>query len=222
MQISLTTAEGNRFIFSLLPEKLNVKYAAKYQSFDIISEGSIDVPRGSDVAEISWECEFFGGSKRNLAGVDSVNWKEPDACVQTLRNWLDAGTELTLIVSGTWINIDVTIASFEATPHGGYGDVSYSVTFKKVRPLKIYTAKELKIGKKKKTKARTKKKSSSKKKYVLKKGDTLNKVALKNKITWIDLYNGNRSVIESAARKHGFSDSNRGSRIFAGTKLTIP
>lgn len=222
MQISLRTAEGNCFIFSLLPEKLNVKYKAKYQSFDIISEGAIDVPRGSDVVEISWNGEFFGRSKKRLAGVDTANWKEPDACVQTLRNWLDSGTELTLIVSGTWINVDVTIASFDAIPHGGYGDVSYSITFKKVRTLKIYTAKELKIGKKKKTKSRTKKKSSTKKKYVLKKGDTLNKVALKNKVTWIDIYNKNKSVIESTARKRGFSDSGRGSRVFAGTKLTIP
>ncbi len=222
MQISLRTAEGNCFIFSLLPEKLNVKYKAKYQSFDIISEGTIDVPRGSDVVEISWNGEFFGNSKKNLTGVDTANWKEPDACIQTLRNWLNAGTELTLIISGTWINVDVTIASFDATPHGGYGDVSYSITFKKVRTLKIYTAKELKIGKKKKTKSRTKKKSSAKKKYVLKKGDTLSKVALKNKTTWIDVYYKNKSVIESAARKRGFSDSNRGSRVFAGTKLTIP
>lgn len=222
MQISLRTAEGNCFIFSLLPEKLNVKYAAKYQSFDIISEGAIDVPRGSDVVEVSWNGEFFGKSKKSLAGVDTANWKEPDTCVQILRNWLDAGTELTLIVSGTWINVDVTIASLDVTPHGGYGDVSYSITFKKVRTLKIYTAKELKIGKKKKTKSRTKKKSSAKKKYILKKGDTLSKVALKNKITWIVIYNKNKSVIESAAKKHGFSDSNRGSRVFAGTMLTIP
>lgn len=222
MKISLKPAAGSEFVFPLLPEKVQVKYAAKYKSFDIISKGTIDVPRGSDVVGVSWDGEFFGRGRRNLAGVDAMNWKEPDACVQTLRDWLDAGTELTLIVSGTWINMDVTVASFDAAPHGGYGDISYSVTFKKVRPLKIYTAKELKIGKKKKAKPRAKKKKQPKKKYVLKKGDTLNKIALKNKTTWTDIYMKNKPAIERAAIEHGFPGSNRGGLVFAGTKLMIP
>lgn len=222
MQISLTTAEGSRFIFSLLPEKFNVKYAAKYQSFDIMSKGSISVPRGSDVTEVSWDGEFFGSSKKNLAGVDTANWKEPAACVKNLRNWMQKGTELTLIISGTWINIDVTVASFETVPHGKYGDVTYHITFKRVRTLKIYTTKELKIGKKKKTKARAKKKSSSKKTHTLKEGETLDCAALKHGVTWDALYSINKRTIESLAVQKGFPNSDHGMRIFAGTKLLIP
>ena len=222
MQISLTTAEGNRFVFSLLPEKLVVKYTANYQGFDIISMGNVDIPRGSDVTEISWDSEFFGKSKKGLAGVDAANWREPDACVKILIDWLDAGTELTLIVSGTWINVDVTIASFEVTPHGGYGDVSYSITFKKTRALNIYTTKELKIGKKKKAKPRAKKKSNKKKKHPIKKGDTLQKIATKSGVSWIYIYAMNKITIECAAKKQGFPDSDRGSRLFAGTTLIIP
>lgn len=222
MQISLITAEGNRFVFSLLPEKLIVKYVANYQGFDIISMGSVDVPRGSEVTEISWDGELFGESKKGLAGVDAANWREPDACVKTIRDWLDTGMELTLIVSGTWINVDVTIASFEVTPHGGHGDVSYSITFKKVRALKIYTTKELKIGKKKKAKPRVKKKKQQKKKYAIKKGDTLQKIAIRKRVSWTDIYTINKNTIERTAKKHGFPDSDRGRRLFAGTKLTIP
>ena len=38
-------------------------------------------------------------------------------------------TVLTLIVTETWINVDVTISSFQPRPVGAYGNVEYSITF---------------------------------------------------------------------------------------------
>lgn len=227
MQISLKPAEGGKFVFSLLPEKVNVKYAANYQSFSIIRKGEVKVPKGQEVTEISWDGEFFGKAKKKSAGVNTKKWQSPDACVRTLKNWMNKGTELTLIISGTWINLDVTISSFTATPHGAYGDVSYSVTFAKVRDLKIYTVKESKAGSKKKAKTRAKKKSSSSSKngtsyYIVRKGDTLYKIAAKKGCTWQKLYEKNKTVIEKAAKKHGKKSSDHGHWIWPGTKLTIP
>lgn len=227
MKISLKPAKGNKFVFSLLPKEVHTKYAAKYQSFDILSLGTVKVPRGHDVVEISWEGEFFGKTKRNMAGVDTSNWQPPNTCVRTLKAWMNAGTELTLIISGTWINMDVTIASFEASPHGAYGDVSYSIVFQRVRDLKIYTTKESKVGKKKKTKSRPKKKSSgsgsgSSEPYTVKTYDTLIGIASRKNTTWQKLYAKNKDVIESVAKKRGLKDSDHGHWIFPGTKLTIP
>lgn len=226
MQISLKPAEGSKFVFALLPEKVNVKYAANYQSFDIISKGEVKAPKGQEVAEISWDGEFFGKPKKKAAGVNAQKWQRPNACVRTLRNWMEKGTELTLIISGTWVNLDVTISSFTATPHGAYGDVSYSVTFAKVRDLKIYTVKESKTGSKKKAKARPKKKNSGTKNgtsfYTVRKGDTLYRIAAKKGCTWQKLYAKNKDVIEQEAKKHGKKSSGHGHWIFPGTKLAIP
>lgn len=232
MKISLKPAQGSKFVFSLNPATISVKYAANYQSFDIISMGTIKVPKGHDVPEISWEGEFFGKAKKNMAGVDTANWKAPNTCVRTLRNWMNNKTELTLIVSGTWINMDVTIASFEPTPHGGYGDVSYSIVFKRVRDLEIHTTKESKAGKKKKTKSRSKKKknssgsggsgSGSGNTYTVKSGDTLYRIAKNKGTTWQKIYNKNKAVIEKAAKKHGRKNSDHGHWIWPGTKLVIP
>lgn len=228
MQISLKPAKGSKFVFALMPEEVHAKYAAKSQSFDIISKGIIKVPKGHDVPEISWDGEFFGAAKKNLAGVDTANWKAPKTCVKTLRDWMNSGAELTLIISGTWINMDVTIASFAAVPHGGYGDVSYSIVFQRVRDLKIYTVKESKTGKKKKTKSRAKKKSSntgsggSAGTYTVKSGDTLIRIAKKNNTTWQKLYNRNKTVIENTAKKRGRKNSDHGHWIWPGTKLTLP
>ncbi len=228
MRISLRPAKGKKFVFSLMPEIIHASYGVKSQSFDIISKGTIKVPKGTEVPGISWEGEFFGKSKKNLAGVDTSNWKEPNSCVKILRNWLNNKTELTLIISGTWINMDVKITSFKADPHGGYGDISYSIVFEKVRDLKIYNTKESNVGKKKKTKSRPKKKSSntgsggSAGTYTVKSGDTLYRIAKKKGTTWQKLYNKNKAVIEKAAKKHGKKSSDHGHWIWPGTKLTIP
>ena len=57
------------------------------------------------------------------------SWKEPKECVKILNNFIKNETVLNLIVTGTWINIDVTISSFQARPIGAYGNVEYSITF---------------------------------------------------------------------------------------------
>ena len=56
---------GRKFTFPALPEQIKGSYSAKYQSFDIISKGTIKIPKGTDVTEFSWDGEFFGPSKKN-------------------------------------------------------------------------------------------------------------------------------------------------------------
>ena len=190
MRISLKPAKGDKFVFSLMPETIQAGYAAKCQSFDLISRGTVRVPKGTEVPEISWSGEFFGASRKKLTGVDQEEWKNPKECVKTLRDWMNDKTELTLIISGTWINMEVRIISFKTELHGGYGDVSYSIVFEKVRELKIRNTKESKIGKKKKTKSRTKKKGKEKNNgsYTVKKGDTLIHIARKKNTTYYRVY----------------------------------
>lgn len=224
MRISLKPAKGDKFVFSLMPETIQAGYAAKCQSFDLISRGTVRVPKGTEVPEISWSGEFFGASRKKLTGVDQEEWKKPKECVKTLRDWMNDKTELTLIISGTWINMEVRIISFKTELHGGYGDVSYSIAFEKVRELKIRNTKESKIGKKKKTKSRTKKKGKEKNNgsYTVRKGDTLIQIARKKNTTWQKIYNKNKAIIEKTARKHGMANSDHGHWIWPGTKLIIP
>ena len=65
MNIKLIPAGGgSRFTFPALPEKIQGKYGARYQTFDILSKGTVKVPKGTDAAEFSWDGVFFGKSKR--------------------------------------------------------------------------------------------------------------------------------------------------------------
>ncbi len=227
MKITLKPAKGSRFVFSVLPEEIRGRGSARYQNFDIISKGAVKVPRGTEVTEISWDGEFFGKSKRKEALVQTAHWQPPKSCVKTLMGWMEDGTELNLIVSGTWINLDVTIASFSPVEYGAYKNVKYSITFVKSRDLAVYTTKETKAGSRKKTKPRPKKKDSGQNGsassyYIVKKNDTLIKIAGKNGCKWMEIYNCNKELIEKTAKKHGLENSDKGRWIFPGTKLVIP
>ena len=147
---------------------------------------------------------------------------------------MEKGKVLTLIVSKTWINMDVTIASFETTAYGAFGNVKYSISFVKNRPLEVRTTKEAKIGKKKKTKKRQKNKKTAKSKgsgntasasYTVKSGDTLWGIAaskLGSGASWKKIYDKNKTVIEAEAKRRGRSNSDCGHWIYPGTTLAIP
>lgn len=223
----IPTGSGTKFTFPALPEKLKTKYGAKYQSYDIISLGTVKVPKGTDAMEVSWDGVFFGRSKRKEAIVRPNSWKEPNECVNQLRQYIQDETVLNLIVTETWINVDVTISSFNPGPVGAYGNVEYSITFAQKKPLQIYTTNELKIAafvKKTKPRADTGAASSSSGSYTVVSGDTLSGIAAAHcggASKWTSLYDANSSTIEAAAQAHGKSSSDHGHWIWPGEVLSL-
>ena len=219
----------NQFVFSSLPEEIKVGSSAKYQSFTIISQGTVKVPKGTDVKNISWSGEFFGKAKKQEPIVKTQHYKEPNKCVKKLEDWLKKGTVLNLIVTGTWINIDVTISSFKATPYGAYGNVKYDISFEEARELKIYTTKELKISSSKKKKKTAKKRSVKKKAVFIEHticiSDSLYRIA-KEKMgsgdKWTELYKKNKDVLERVAKAKYGTSSDQGRILVPGTKISIP
>lgn len=224
----IPVGNGSKFTFPALPEKIQGKYGARYQSFDIISQGTVKIPKGTDVAEFSWDGVFFGESKKGEPIVKKNSWKEPNECVKILNDFLRNETVLNLIVTETWINVDVTISSFQPRPVGAYGNIEYSITFVQKKPLQIYTTNELKIASfVKKTRSRNNSGDSSGGggTYTVVSGDTLWGIAarkLGSGSKWTSVYDANASTIETEAKKHGKASSDHGHWIWPGEVLTIP
>lgn len=219
---------GATFTFPALPEAIQGKYGARYQSFDIISQGTVKIPKGMDVAEFSWNGVFFGRSKRREPIVKRGSFKDPNECVQLLMDFMKNETVLNLIVTETWINVDVTIASFQPRPAGAYGNIEYSITFTQKKPLLIYTTNELKIAEfAKKTKPRNDSGDppGGGGTYTVVSGDTLWGIATKklgSGSKWTSIYDANAGTIEAEAKKHGKTSSDHGHWIWPGEVLTIP
>lgn len=221
----IPVGNGIKFTFPALPEKVQGKYGAKYQSFDIISQGTVKVPKGTDVAEFSWDGVFFGSSKKKEPIVRQNYWKEPGECVNILNGFIRNETVLNLIITETWINVDVTISSFRPQLTGAYGNIEYSITFVQKKPLEIYTMDELGIVKATKPRNDSVDLSGSISDYTVVSGDTLWGIAAKmlgSGSKWMQIYDINAETIEAEAKKHGKSSSDRGHWIWPGEVLTIP
>lgn len=225
MDIKLIPAgSGQRFTFPALPKQIKGRYGAKYQNFDIISQGTVKIPKGTDVSEFSWDGVFFGPSKRNEPIVRVNSYMEPNECVRVLMDYMANETILNLIVTETWINVDVTISSFTPVPVGAYGNIEYSITFVQKKPLQIYTTSELNIATfVKKTRPRNTSAASGGT-YTVKAGDTLSGIAASHggAANWTAIYDANASAIEAAAAAHGMNGSDHGHWIWPGQVLTIP
>ena len=214
------------FRFPSMPETIKAKVSAAYQEYDIIGKGTYAFPVGLELHSVQWKGTFWGESRKKIPGLNR-KWVSPATCIKKLEQWKEKGTVLNLIVSGGNINEDVTIKSFEWEQSGGMGDYEYSIVFVAYRPLKVTVMKESNkdTSKKKDTVSREDKKKK-KKQYTVVQGDNLWSIARKfyggNGSDWEKIYNANKNMIESTARKYGYSSSNHGWWIFPGCVLTIP
>lgn len=220
VDIYIKEADGKREIrIPWLPDKISCSYGeVTMASYDILNRGEVVKPTGVGLATYSWE-SIFPGLYREDTGMLRGKYYPPSHYKSILRQWMENGTKLTLIVLGCDINTPVYITNFTTEASGGFGDFTYNISFKQARTIRITSTKV----KKQTTTSRsdTKLKSES---YVVKKGDTLWSIArakLGNGALWTTIYKTNKAIIESTAKKHGLRGSENGHWIFPGTKLVI-
>jgi len=214
---------SKRIRIPVLPEKISVKFGdGKFVDYPIMGRGDVSAPTGVGLATISWQSEFPGAFRTDKSMLRG-EWKPIATYHRWLERWKERGEELTLIVTGYPINMDVFVSEYTAEPSGAFGDLVYEVAFKECKTIGITseTVKDSNTN----TNTATKRSTTSTKVYTIKSGDTLWDISrryLGSGTYWKALYNANRVIIEKTAKSRGYSSSNNGWWIFPGTTITIP
>lgn len=221
VDIHVREKNGSRSIrFPILPEKIQYKSGeAQFVTYEIMNRGPVSVPSGVGLKVIGWESDFPGEGRQNDPRLRG-EWQVPKHYHDILEDWKAKGTTLTIMVTGYPFNFDVHLATYDAEPYGGVGDMSYQIEFQEAREITIKTTK---VAEESSPKRPTETSSS----YTIKKGDTLWGIAAMSKhygdgSKWKKIYNANKDIIEKTAKKHGKSSSDNGWWIYPGVTITIP
>lgn len=223
MQVDIYVREknGNRELrFPILPEKIVYKSGdAEFSTYDIMNRGPVAVPTGVGLARIGWEAEFPGEGRQDDPAIRGT-WQAPKYFHDILEDWKAKGTLLTIIVTGYPFNFDVDLSTYQAEPSGPFGDMPYIIEYQEHRDIVIKT--EQSTTSSTESSSRPTQETTA---YTIKSGDTLWSIAerfLGSGAKWKTIYEANKDIIESTAKKHGYKSSNNGHWIFPGVTLSIP
>lgn len=220
VDIYLREKNGTREIrVPILPEKVEYKSGdAMFVTYDIMNRGEVAMPTGVGLAKIGWTSEFPGEGRQDDPSIRGM-WQSPKYFHDTLEDWKAKGELLTIIVTGYPFNFDVVVGAYQAEASGPFGDMPYAIDLQEHRDITIKTEK-VKSGN-----TETKRPTKETTTYTIKSGDTLWDLAIRflgAGTKWTTIYDANKDIIESTAKKYGLSSSDRGHWIFPGVTLSIP
>lgn len=225
VDIYVREVNGSREIrFPILPEKISITGGdATFVSYEIMDRGPVDVPSGTELSGVSWDSEFPGEGRKSDSMLRGT-WKDPKTYHNILNDWKENGTKVNVLVTGTPINKDMYVSSYNGDITGAFCDIAYKLEFKEARSITITTTKV-------EVEETPQRPAETKESYTIKSGDTLWGIAEKfygSGLKWKTLYDANKEIIESTAKKRwkaaGYNnrDSENGHWIWAGTVITIP
>ena len=221
--IYITAIDGTDEIqIPWLPEKIDFSANDKIMAtYSILDSGEVKIPSGRNLRSFSWSSIFPGEAHSDLPFL-RTEWQNPKTYQGILSRWLQKGTPLRLLITGTPINHDVYLESYSVEYAGGYGDYAYSVSFVEKRDIIIGTTKTAGATNSANSTASATPTSTT---YTIKSGDTLWSIAQKclgSGAKYSTLYSLNQTIIEETAKKNGKSSSEGGKWIYAGTVIKLP
>lgn len=211
MEFSLRDGNGEKFVFPVNPEEVQITRERGYDTVSLLSLGDFDFPQGERVKEITFSSFFPREYNESYCNYNPV--PDPQTAMNKLTTFLHSKTPLRLIITGTQVNVLVIIASHNSTFRGGEtGDVYFDLTMRTWRELKVGKLGGAIAGSAAKSSRPDLKKSP--KIYIVRPGDSLSKIAklqLGSSARWQEIYKLNKLLIGN--------DSNK---IKVGQKLVMP
>lgn len=218
------------------PSKVKMDINGNNKTVTLINEGEVNLIKTMGLTEISFDCMIpvitkypfayypkkFTSAEKYLNHFEKLkNSKKP------FKFRIGRKTPTNKKIFDT--NMDVTLENYKIVEDSKNGfDLIITLELKQYREYsakKAKIVKDKKTGKDKGTVTPPRKGKDTVKTYTVKKGDTLGIIAkqqLKSTSKWRDIYNLNKSLIESVAKKHGKKSSSSGWWIWEGTVLKLP
>ncbi len=212
MQVWLN-GNGTRLRIPVLPSEYTVTSEQENTSVTICNLGEVNLLGKQKLRSISFSSFFPNQYDESYCDCRSA---KPQKMVEKIENMKRAG-KVKLTITGTGINMYVTIESFEWGENDGTGDVTYTISMKEYRYISIPSSvlsKETTAAPTTETAVRdTPTTETSTQSYTVKSGDTLSGIARKltGSTNWQTIYEQNKGIIGSNPN-----------RIKPGQVLTIP
>lgn len=205
------------------PESIKQVLPYGYNDVAVSQLGEVTIFGDEGLAEFSFSS--FWPRYHNRSYCEYEDFKDRWLFVETIQRWREMKKPIRLIVTGTRINMAVTIRDFELDVEraGHIGDIYYSISFKEYRFIDLRIESTVNPGK---TAAKTpaaKRPAAAKpattnksRTYTVKSGDSLSRIAANKSIygdasKWRKIYDANKKTI-------GANPNN----LTAGMKLVIP
>lgn len=248
--ISMYQMYIEKVLFPVTPGKLTVKINGMNKTLTLVNEGEVNLIKSPGLTDISTEVllptltHYPFATYLDTDDDGEGNFHRANYYLEKLEKWKQKKKPVTFKLLRTspngkkllWdTNISVTIEDYQIVEDAEEQGLDVVVKIE-MREYREWGAKKLVIKKSKKKKSK-KKKTATKKKtrktkdpaksYTVKKGDCMWAIARKqlgNGNRWKEIYNLNKSTIESWAKKYGHKSAIEGTGcwIFPGEKLKLP
>lgn len=222
------------------PSSLNVKINNKNETITLINEGEVNIPKLPGLTEISFtaripQTQYPFASKLKSAAVYTDKFKALKLSKKNFKLTISRPQIANRKANGYGSSVfTVTLEDYTIKENAEEGlDLLIDLNFKEYVPYSTKVYKKVQKpntdGEKTELKKATNtiaKPASTNKSYTVVKGDNLWKIARKfyggTGSNWKIIYDANKDIIESTAKKYGKKSSSNGWWIYPGTKLTIP
>lgn len=218
--------------FPITPGELTIKSGSNNKVVTLINEGDINILKSPSLTEVSFEARFpMRKYPYSREARDFEHYLRQFEKLKTeKKSFRFIVARSTPSGKKTWgTNLLVALEDVELQESADEGDdVIVSISLKQ---YKEYGVKTLPNSYNKTSTSTSNKPRSNDNKtkspdaYTVKSGDCLWNIAKKyygSGAKYTVIYNANKSVIESTAKKYGKNSSSNGHWIYPGTKLTIP